>query len=140
MFVLAGFAVQTRVPLSLYENSNPKETDALPKTSATFTRSLDEFLVNNYTINNQQNPSICNLTSDTFAVAWASGGQDPGDGINVYGVYASVFDATTGKNITNEFRVNQETSYDQQNPSISALSNDTFAVAWQSNLDRKSVV
>ena len=47
-------------------------------------------------------------------------------------MYASVFDATTGKNITREFRVNNYTLDGQEYPSVCALSSETFAVAWQS--------
>ena len=89
----------------------------------------NEFRLNNHIINNQGEPSICKLTSDTFAVAWQSFGQDP-DGS--YGVYSSVFNATTGNNITREFRINHNTTSDQTYPSICALSSDTYAVAWQS--------
>jgi methionine-rich copper-binding protein CopC len=88
-----------------------------------------EFRVNTYTTNTQRSPAICALTADTFAVAWESVGQD-GSG---FGVYAAVFNATTGANLMAEFRVNTYTASDQENPAVSALTADTFAVTWQSN-------
>jgi methionine-rich copper-binding protein CopC len=87
-----------------------------------------EFQVNTYTADDQQNPSLCALTADTIAVAWTSYGQD-GSG---YGVYAAVFNATTGAILTAEFRVNNYTTNEQKYPSVSALTADTFAVAWSS--------
>ncbi len=87
---------------------------------------LYEAQANNYTEDNQSNPSICTLSSDIIAIAWQSEDQD-GDG---YGIYASIFNSTTGKNITREFRVNDYTVGDQRIPSITALSDYTFAITW----------
>jgi hypothetical protein len=84
--------------------------------------------VNNYTTNNQENPTICALSKDKFAVAWQSNGQDG----SFREIYACVFNANTGLNTTREFRVNDYTTSNQRNPSICALSEDKFAVAWQS--------
>ncbi|TXT56307.1 MAG: hypothetical protein BAJALOKI1v1_1940004 [Promethearchaeota archaeon] len=88
----------------------------------------DEFQVNNYTSNNQIHPTLCALSEDTFAVAWSSQVQDGSQ----YGIYASVFNATTGQNTTAEFRVNYNTNNFQWYPDIAALSEDLFVVAWQS--------
>ena len=88
----------------------------------------NKFHVNDYTTLNQQAPSISALSSDTFAIAWESDGQDLSD----EGVYVRVFNAITGNSITNEFLVNEETTNDQMKPSIAALSIDRFIIAWQS--------
>ncbi len=113
------------------ENSNPITTKSSLKSSSNkvIVRILDETQVNYNTTDDQQNPYICALSNETFAVAWESYGQDGSS----WGVYASVFNATTGKNITSEFRVNQYTDSAQANPSICALSNEIFAVAWESD-------
>ncbi len=87
---------------------------------------LYEAQANNYTDDRQRYPSICALSSDIIAIAWQSEDQD-GSGA---GIYASIFNATTGKNITREFRVNDYTVGDQRIPSITALSNYTFTIAW----------
>ncbi len=112
------------------ENSNPMITTPSLKLSSNkvIVRILDETQVNYNITDDQLYPAICALSNETFAVAWTSIGQD-GSGS---GVYARVFNATTGKNITVEFRVNQHTDKSQLNPSICALSNETFAITWQS--------
>ncbi|TXT65685.1 MAG: hypothetical protein BAJALOKI1v1_390005 [Promethearchaeota archaeon] len=66
---------------------------------------------------------------DTLAIAWTSLGQD-GSG---NGIYARVFDATTGANMMAEFRVNEYINNGQMATSICAISEDSFAVAWESN-------
>ena len=86
--------------------------------------------INNYTTNYQINPSIARLTDSTFVIAWQSKGQDGSD----YGIYATVFSAATGANLTPEVQLNTHTQYDQRDPSVFALSGDTFAVAWHSQL------
>ena len=111
------------------ELSNPSEINLLLKNNSieNLIKIIDEKRVNAYTTNDQESSSICELSSDSVAVAWQSNGQD-GDG---YGIYARVFNITTGNNITAEFRVNEGTTYSQYNPSICALSNDTLAIAWR---------
>ena len=96
---------------------------------------IDDYLANNYTSDNQQNPSIYALSNTTIAVAWESYGQDG----NEYGVYAKVFNAITGVNLTQEFQINYETNNYQQATSICALTKDTFAVAWDRYIQDGSV-
>ena len=88
-----------------------------------------EFRVNDYTTSHQESASPCALSSDSFAVAWQSYGQDG----SMTGVYATVFNATSGTNLTAEFRVNDYTADSQSFPSTCALSNETFALVWGSN-------
>jgi hypothetical protein len=95
-------------------------------------RITSEFQVNNYTDDNQENPSVCALSEDTIAVAWQSKGQD-NNSSNKYGIFATILNATTGENITAEFRVNYHITNNQINPSICALSEDNVAVTWQSS-------
>lgn len=112
------------------EDSIQEEPQISPKTSAVedIMRVLDEFRINDNIINTQQNPAICGLTSDKFAVVWESLGPDP----DYWCVYTSVFSATTGQNLTNEVRANHYTTSNQLRPSICAISNDSYAVAWKS--------
>jgi len=93
-----------------------------------------EFRVNDYTTDNQRIASICTLSSDTVAIAWSSMGQD-GDW---YGVYTKVFNVMTNTSITPELQVNEYTLGSQHEPSICALSEDSFAIAWNSNQDAGS--
>ena len=97
--------------------------NVITKTSIT-----PELQVNEYTFGYQYEPSICALSNDSFAVAWQSN-QEAGS----YDVYARVFNATTGNSITGEFRVNNSTIGSQHRPSICTLSQDSFAVSWESN-------
>ena len=111
------------------EPANPSEINLLLKNNSikNFVRLRDEKRANAYTTNDQGSSSICALSSDSIALAWQSDGQD-GDG---RGIYARVFNVTTGNNITAEFRVNENATYSQYNPSICALSKDTLAIAWR---------
>jgi hypothetical protein len=86
-----------------------------------------EFLVNTYTTSSQEDPSITALNNGGFVVTWMSDGQD-GDG---QGIYAQMYDAN-GAMQGAEFRVNTYTINEQLNPSITALNNGGFVVAWQS--------
>jgi hypothetical protein len=90
-----------------------------------------EFLVNDYTSYNQRYSSICALTDEIVAVAWSSWNQDG----SFWGVYTKVINVITGIDVTSEIAVNQVTTGYQYEPSICALSDDTFAIAWHSNQD-----
>ena len=87
-----------------------------------------EILVNNYTTSYENSPSICSLSKNSFAVSWHGEGEN-----DLIGVYARVFNATNGENLTTQFLVNSFIPNSQSNPSICALSEEIMAVAWQSN-------
>jgi hypothetical protein len=87
-----------------------------------------EFLVNTWTTNYQEYPSITSLPNGGFVVVWQSYGQD-----GYYsGVYGQRFDSN-GNKVGSEFQVNTWATYDQSYPSITSLSNGGFVVVWQSN-------
>ncbi|MFX1345088.1 MAG: hypothetical protein ACFFAI_08255 [Promethearchaeota archaeon] len=90
-----------------------------------------EFHVNEYTTDNQGFASICALSNEVVAVAWSSMGQD-GD---MWGIYTKVFNVITNTNITAELQVNEYWAGYQYEPSICALSSDSYALAWQSYQD-----
>ena len=111
------------------QSTNEKATPLLKTSSIQkIERILNEMQVNDYTADEQNYPSICTLSSDTFAVAWSGSGEGDSNGI-----YATVIDTTTGNNITREVRVNNYTADGQSEPSICALSSELFAVAWTSD-------
>ncbi len=87
----------------------------------------DEFQVNTYTNNSQQNPCVCSLTNGNFIITWDSLGQD---GYQT-GVFMKMFNST-GHNMTDDIQVNGYYEYIQSNPSICYLSNNSFAVSWAS--------
>ncbi|NGX33260.1 MAG: hypothetical protein K1060chlam4_01322, partial [Candidatus Anoxychlamydiales bacterium] len=90
-------------------------------------KSGSEFLVNTYTINVQDQPSVTSLSNDKFVVTWRSVGQD-GD---FDGIYGQIFNANRTKS-GSEFQVNTNISY-KSVPSIADLNNGKFAVTWTSS-------
>ena len=97
--------------------------------NSTGARLVPEFQVNTYETSNQQSSTVTYLTDETFLIAWDSGLQDPGSSTGVYG---NIFDST-GKNLTNEFRINEHTSDTQGGASACSLNDSTLAIAWSSN-------
>ncbi|HVZ53335.1 MAG TPA: Ig-like domain repeat protein [Pseudolabrys sp.] len=96
--------------------------------TATGIKSGAELPVNSHTAGDQSMPSVAGLTGGGFVVTWQSAGQD-GSGLGVYGQRFNAFGAKLG----GEFRVNTTTAQDQSLPSVTALSDGGFAVAWQSD-------
>jgi Ca2+-binding RTX toxin-like protein len=88
-----------------------------------------EFLVNTTTLLNQHDPAITALANGRFVVAWADPSQSGGD-TSSSAVRAQVFNADGGKSGV-EFLVNTTTAWDQRAPSIVALAEDRFVVAWE---------
>ena len=76
---------------------------------------------------NQVRPSVTALSDGGFVVTWESWNQD-GSG---YGVYGQRYDAD-GTPQGTEFLINTRIEDDQKNPSVTALSDGGFVVAWES--------
>ncbi|KAJ3442002.1 hypothetical protein M0812_14024 [Anaeramoeba flamelloides] len=104
-----------------------------------------EFQVNNYTLDNQENPSIAAIgcQNQKFVICWESEYQDGSND----GIFAQVFNSTDGSKIGNEFQVNNYTSYDQTEPLITSIgrgssmgntkkicseNKEKFVISWQS--------
>ena len=90
-----------------------------------------EFLVNEFTNNNQFEPSITTLTNGGFVITWSSDDLQQGD-TSFYGIKARIFDAN-GQELVSEFLVNEFTQFNQSEPSITALSTGGFVITWHSN-------
>jgi len=88
-----------------------------------------ETLVNTTTTGDQDNSKVTALANGGFVITWESDGQD-GSG---EGVFLRIFDAN-GIAASSEIRANSETSDNQDDPDIAALSNGGFVVVWESNL------
>ena len=86
-----------------------------------------EFAVNSETTDNQEKPAIAALDDGGFVVAWSSTDQDGDD----KGVFAQRYDAS-GNPVEFEFQVNSTTTDDQKEPSITALDDGGFLIAWTS--------
>ena len=121
---LTGTIVKINSNFPLCDDLNSGESDHL-LTASTYETITGEFQINHYTAGSPINPSICALSNENFVAAWCGAGKGDGNG-----VYANIFNAVTGENITSEFRLNQHTAGSQNNPSICALSNEKFAATW----------
>lgn len=97
----------------------------------------NEFQIDSDVNNSQLTPVIAALADGGFVVAWESYTQD-GSG---YGVYGQRFDASdnpfqrsdgNGGLENDEFLINTETAVHQYQPSITALNDGGFVVAWLS--------
>jgi hypothetical protein len=88
-----------------------------------------EFLVNTWTTDDQEAPSITSLPNGRFVVVWDGAGEGDGDG-----VYGQRFDSN-GNKVGSEFQVNTWTTNYQWFPSITSLSNGGFVVVWTSGCD-----
>lgn len=85
--------------------------------------------VNTYTANVQSLPSTTVLADGGYVVVWQSRLQDG----SLYGVYGQAFNAA-GAKVGGEFQVNTYTDNNQSSPTVQALDDGSFAVAWQSTL------
>ena len=70
-------------------------------------------------------PSVSVLKDGSVVVVWASFGQDG----SMFGVYGQRL-SSAGALIGTEFQVNSTTDNNQRTPSVAALSNGGFVVAW----------
>ena len=86
-----------------------------------------EFQINSYTTAQQGSPSIVGLSDGGFVATWRSSGQD-GDS---WGVFGQRYDSG-GVAVGPEFQINSYTSGQQETPSVAALADGGFVVAWQS--------
>ena len=97
---------------------------------ATPTKFGTEFLVNTTTANTQLDPTITGLANGRFVVSWTDVSATGGDTSN-FAVRAQMFGAD-GTPIGSEFLVNTTTASSQQEPTITALADGRFVVAWTS--------
>jgi len=93
--------------------------------NANGTARTGEFLVNQYTPNEQRDPRVAMNGAGDFVVTWTSYGQD-GSG---YGVYARCY-GSNGVAKGNEFRVNQTTLYWQFQPDVAMDAQGNFTIVW----------
>ncbi|MDF2867033.1 MAG: secreted protein of unknown function [Gammaproteobacteria bacterium] len=89
----------------------------------------NEFLVNTYTSDVQQDSAIIALSNGGFVISWESLNQV--SSTSSYDIYAQRY-AADGSKVGSEFLVNTFTSDTQMNSVITALSDGGFVIAWQS--------
>ncbi|WP_299775169.1 tandem-95 repeat protein [uncultured Tateyamaria sp.] len=90
-----------------------------------------EFLVNEFTNNEQINPSVTALANGHFVVTWQSDDGQPGD-TSETAIKARILNEN-GVEIVSEFLVNESTNGSQWTPSVTELANGHFVVTWSSN-------
>ena len=91
-----------------------------------------DIAVNTFTSDNQVQPTVAVCPDGNVWIAWSSYKQD-GD---MMGVFARRFNSA-GQKVGEEFQVNQFTYFNQRNPTIIALPNNTVIIAWVSEQQRK---
>ena len=88
----------------------------------------DEFQVNTYTYQSQQEPSIAALDGGGFVVTWESNHQDYS---STFGIYGKLYDAE-GEAEGYEFQVNTYEQGNEENPSVTDLDGGGCVVTWYS--------
>ena len=87
----------------------------------------EEFQVNSYTTDNQQQATVATAPTGEYVVVWQSENQD-GSG---FGIYAQRYNAV-GQPAGSEIQVHSTTAGDQELPVVAVNASGQFAVAWQS--------
>ena len=88
----------------------------------------DEFQVNTYTSNHQNNPSTTALNDGGFVITWHTYYNNGNSG----GLYAQRFNSDSTTN-GDEFQVNTYTTSYQKYPNITTLNDGGFIITWESN-------
>jgi hypothetical protein len=90
-----------------------------------------DVLVSAYTNSSsfQINPAVATLSNGNVIVVWSS--YDQAGSSSMMDVYGQML-STNGSRIGTNFLVNQFTQYNQRNPTVAALNNGGFVVAWVS--------
>jgi hypothetical protein len=83
--------------------------------------------------NFQINPAVAVLNNSNVVVVWGS--FDEVNSNSLQDVYGQVL-SPSGQKIGGEFLINQFTSYNQRTPTVAALKNGGFVVAWVSEQQR----
>ncbi len=98
-----------------------------------------EFRVNTTTPQAQSKAAITALSDGGFVVTWTSYAQDPRDVssqnslvVNNYGIYGQRYNSA-GVAVGTEFHINTTTADEQFQPTITAVNDGGFVVAWTSN-------
>jgi hypothetical protein len=100
--------------------------------SNTFLTSTD-LVVSVPTNDFQVNPSVAVLDNGNVVIVWSSFNEAASN--SLLDVYAKIL-SPDGATVRDEFLVNQFTGYNQRSPSVAALQNGGFAVAWVSEQER----
>ena len=92
-----------------------------------------DLVVSTFTNNFQINPAVTTLNNSNVVVVWAS--FDQAGSNSLQDVYCKIL-SPAGQTVSNQFLVNQFTSYNQRTPAVAALKNGGFVVTWVSEQER----
>ena len=81
----------------------------------------------------QSNPALAVLNNSSVVVVWSSYNQAGSN--SMQDVYAKIL-SPSGVTISNEFRINQFTNFNQRSPGVAALKGGGFVVTWVSEQQR----
>ncbi len=95
------------------------------------TQSVQEFLVNTTTANDQFESSVTALADGRFVVSWTDNSSTTGDTSGT-AIRARIFNADVTQSVP-EFLVNTTTASNQVASSITALADGRFVVSWTDN-------
>jgi len=126
----AGFDGQFAVVWTSYLQAGGAAYDVMGRCFAASNNPLgNEFMVNTYTTNNQDNAAIALVPQgpSRYVVVWSSYGED-GDN---YGIYAQRLSPTCSKQ-ADPFKVSTTSANVQSQPVIAADAAGNFVVAWRS--------
>ena len=87
-----------------------------------------ETLVNTFTVEGQETPSVTTLADGGWVVTWQSFNQDGDE----YGIYQQRY-AANGAKVGGETLVNTFTANDQDRPDLTAVTDGGWVVSWKSN-------
>ncbi|MEM1073276.1 MAG: Ig-like domain-containing protein, partial [Pseudomonadota bacterium] len=105
-------------------NGNPVARDGAGLPSGT----TDEFVVNATTSSNQSDPDVASFSDGSFVVVWVADGSQDG---SASGVFAQLFNADGSTN-GGEIQINSLVPSSQNQPQVTALTNDSFVVSFTS--------
>jgi RTX calcium-binding nonapeptide repeat (4 copies) len=94
-------------------------------------KSGPEFLINTTTASGQRDPAITTLADGRLLVVWQDNSGIGGDATGA-GIKAQIYNAD-GTKSGSEFLINSTTLADQVEPTVTALDNGGFMVAWTDN-------
>lgn len=92
-----------------------------------------DLVVSTFTNNFQINPAVATLNNSNVVVVWGS--WDQVNSNSLQDVFCKIL-SPTGQTVSNQFLVNVFTSYNQRTPTVAALKNGGFVVAWVSEQER----
>jgi hypothetical protein len=96
-----------------------------------------DVLVNTFTNNCQINPAVAMLTNGNVVIVWSS--YDEFSSSSMFDVYGQIL-SPAGQKTGGEFLVNQFTAYNQRTPTVAALPNGGFVVAWVSEQEQSGQI